>query len=57
MLKTSNEDLFTTIRVLKKSLSKLQEINEQEVKEMQETIPQWKTFDQIVTNYRKTVKK
>jgi hypothetical protein len=57
MLKTSNEDLFTTIRVLKKSLHKLQEINEQDVIEKQETIPQWKTFDQIVNNYRKTVKK
>ena len=53
MGKAKNEEVFTTIRVLKKSIEKLQELNNQEVSKNQESIPQWKTFDNLVNEKHK----
>ena len=56
MGKSKNEEVFTTIRVLKKSIEKLQELNNQEVSKNQESIPQWKTFENLVSEKHKKFK-
>ncbi len=57
MTKTKTPNLFTTIRVLKKSLAKLHDINKQEVKEVGEPVAEWKTFENIISEkHNKIVK-
>jgi hypothetical protein len=57
MEKANKKGLFTTVMVLKRSLEKLKDINNQEVEDKQETVPQWKTLDNLISEkHKKAIK-